>query len=246
MKFTARKSVNMLTEFTFYEARKSDVISADRNKIVVKDPSGNKQEYLGNFSYTRNGATNPDSSSLSGFKQYERASTLYWSAEYLSISGSKYREFSVFDDGGGLLRYALRGNDTIIGSNQSDVLLGGKGQDAITGRGAADRLKGGAGADRFIYNAVTDSKSGVNTRDTITDFKRSEGDRIDLRSIDADPNRSGNQKLTFIGDSQFTGKAGEVRFSGGILEVDTNWDKQSDMQIVLSGVKNLQSSSLIL
>jgi Ca2+-binding RTX toxin-like protein len=244
MKFTARKSVNMRTEISFFEAYEDDVVSAGSKKIVLRDPFGNKQEYLGKFSY-RNGQLNWRSSELTGFKQYQRT-TLYWSAESLSISGSKYNEFAVFDDGAGLLRYALRGNDTITGSNQSDVLLGGAGRDVITGRGGADRLSGGKGADRFVYNAVSDSKTGVKNRDTITDFNRSEGDKIDLSKIDADPKRRGNQKLSFIGSKQFTGKAGEVRFSGGILEVDTNWDKKSDMQIVLSGVKDFQSSSLIL
>jgi len=245
MKFIARKSVNMRTKISFFEAYDNDVVSAGSKRIVLRDPYGNKQEYLGNFSYTSNGDLNWKSSSLNGFRQYED-NTLYWSAESLSISGSKYNEFTVFDDGAGLLRYALRGNDTITGSNKSDVLLGYAGKDIITGRGGSDRLSGGTGADRFVYNLISDSKTGIKTRDTITDFRRREGDKIDLRKIDANPNRSGNQKLTFIGSKQFTGGAGEVRFSGGILEIDTNWDKQSGMQIALSGVKDFLSTSLIL
>ena len=46
------------------------------------------------------------------------------------------------------------GNDTIIGSDNADVIFGGRGNDVITGGGGADELWGGSGRDIFDYGAV--------------------------------------------------------------------------------------------
>jgi Ca2+-binding RTX toxin-like protein len=77
------------------------------------------------------------------------------------------------------------GNDTLVGNAGADVLNGGNGRDVLNGNagndlliGATglDRLNGGTGADRFrILNAT----SGL---DTIGDFKRAQGDRLQLVS----------------------------------------------------------------
>jgi Ca2+-binding RTX toxin-like protein len=239
---------NKKYDISFFESFDDDyddiISSVSKNKIAIKEPRGEKhiwKVWSGKFIFKPNGEINRNKSFISKL-QINRSGKLLLEADLLPKIGFKLSSKSESD----ILRFALKGNDTITGSNQSDVLLGGAGRDVITGGGGADRLSGGTGADRFVYNAVSDSKTGVKNRDTITDFNRSEGDKIDLSKIDADPKRRGNQKLSFIGSKQFTGKAGEVRFSGGILEVDTNWDKKSDMQIVLSGVKDFQSSSLIL
>jgi Ca2+-binding RTX toxin-like protein len=65
-------------------------------------------------------------------------------------------------------------NDILTGNGGNNTLDGRGGNDVLDGGGANDVLTGGAGADIFVYES-----GGGNDR--ITDFHRSEGDRIDLR-----------------------------------------------------------------
>lgn len=63
------------------------------------------------------------------------------------------------------------------GNAAGNVLIGNTGDNVLTGGGGADRLTGGAGADRFVYGAITDQG------DTITDFSRGAGDRLDFSRL---------------------------------------------------------------
>jgi hypothetical protein len=72
------------------------------------------------------------------------------------------------------------GNDHLRGGTGNDTLIGGAGNDTLVGGTGNDILTGGTGADRFLYNtsaAFATSAVGV---DTITDFNRSQGDKIVL------------------------------------------------------------------
>jgi hypothetical protein len=66
-------------------------------------------------------------------------------------------------------------------------------------------------------------------------FQPSEGDRIDLRSIDADRDTSGNQACHFIGGASFSGADGELRLRNGVLQGDTNGDRVADLEIRVVG-----------
>lgn len=80
----------------------------------------------------------------------------------------------------------------------------------------------------------------------IDDFKpESEDDVIDLRSIDADTGRSGNNAFTFIGKSAFSGEAGELRYSGTIISGDVNGDGRADFEID-AGLTRYYSSDFLL
>jgi hypothetical protein len=70
-------------------------------------------------------------------------------------------------------------------------------------------------------------------------FRRTDGDRIDLSTIDADIDGApGNQAFHFvpggIGDA-FTGADGELRFSGGLLQGDVDGDRTADIEIRIVG-----------
>lgn len=65
----------------------------------------------------------------------------------------------------------------IIGGAHEDAIGGGMADDSISGGPGVDTLTGGGGADKFIYTGITDGN------DTITDFKTSEGDALDLRAV---------------------------------------------------------------
>ena len=110
--------------------------------------------------------------------------------------------------------------------------------DAREGQGEF-QLTGGADADTFVFTAVGDSVVGAGA-DRITDFARSQGDKIDLSAIDANTAIAGNQAFTFIGSGLFTHRAGELRAvntSPGVTTIaaDVNGDGASDFHITLTG-----------
>ena len=129
------------------------------------------------------------------------------------------------------------GADSINGGGGNDTLIGGAGRDVMTGS---------TGVDKFVYSSVADSGVGSAVRDVITDFQGGSAEKIDLSAIDAYTNTTGNQAFTYIGSNAFTGSKGEVRFSGGVLQLNTGTDKIADMEIALTGVTTFSSTFLIL
>jgi hypothetical protein len=82
-----------------------------------------------------------------------------------------------------VLRAADTGQ-TLIGGGGNDTLIGGKGNDILISGGGSDVLTGGGGADTFKYLKLEDSPtSKVTATDTITDFSKAQGDKIDLSGI---------------------------------------------------------------
>lgn len=135
------------------------------------------------------------------------------------------------------------GNDLIYGGAGADSLLGGTGSDRISGGSSADRIIGGAGrdvlwggsgADRFVFGAASDSGTGVTTRDSIADFSRVQGDKIDLSAIDAVP---GGINQAFKLDAGGGFAVGELRIvvSGvdRIVQVNLDADTAAEMTILL-------------
>jgi Ca2+-binding RTX toxin-like protein len=137
-------------------------------------------------------------------------------------------------------------------------LKGGSGNDWIVGGLGRDKLYGGSGADVFDFNSAQESRVG-SQRDVIYDFQ-SGRDLIDLRGIDANELRKGNQAFTWscadvafvtLGESDsaflkagFTGKAGQLRYANGILMGDTDGDRKADFQIKIVG--HFSSGDLLL
>ena len=72
------------------------------------------------------------------------------------------------------------GDDWLFGGGGNDALNGGAGNDWLFGGIGNDSLSGGAGADLFVFNALGFG------RDVITDFRASEGDKVDLRALNID------------------------------------------------------------
>ena len=79
------------------------------------------------------------------------------------------------------------GNDNIFGGSGNDVLNGGSGNDHLTGRDGLsfseenDTLTGGSGADTFVlWSYGIDNKIIADGLFTVTDFSRSEGDKLEV------------------------------------------------------------------
>jgi Ca2+-binding RTX toxin-like protein len=131
------------------------------------------------------------------------------------------------------------GNDTLYGGAGDDTLLGGDGNDLVDGGLGAEILTGGDGADIFLFRSAVEANG-----DVITDFSMAQGDRIDLRPIDANVLIPGNQAVTWIGDNSFGGVAGQMRFASEVLEGDLDGDGAADFQIALTGVASLTVTSV--
>ncbi|MFG1296046.1 cadherin domain-containing protein [Xanthobacter variabilis] len=134
--------------------------------------------------------------------------------------------------------------DKLVGTAENDILRGGAGNDRLLGGGGKDVLTGGAGADVFVYTALTDST--VKSLDTITDFSAALGDKIDLSALDAKSATGADDAFVYIGTKSFSGTAGELRFSKGILQADTNGDKVADLTVKVDGAIMLGARNFVL
>lgn len=144
---------------------------------------------------------------------------------------------STSDDLDVLLRM-LKGKDTIVGAEKSDLLLGGEGNDSFLAQGGADNIGGGGGRDTFRYNSAFESAAG--NGDVLFDFSQDQRDRIDISALD----------VQFIGSSEFSGTGREARFFldqfNTVVAVDMNNDKVADMEINVSGQMIFQATDFIL
>lgn len=143
----------------------------------------------------------------------------------------------------------LRGgnnDDRLSGGRGSDYLAGGRGVDKVTGGADADILTGGTGRDRFDFNSVRHSD--MNHTDTITDFRHNR-DLIDLRDIDADDTRAGNQKFIFVGTDGFS-SAGQIGvFAAGDdlwIKADRDGDDRADIAILLQDISMIDAGDFLL
>ena len=111
-------------------------------------------------------------------------------------------------------------NDTISGTASNDILNGGSGNDTISGRAGNDSLTGGVGADIFVY-------ADAGGADTVTDFNRAEGDKIDLTGVSSVSSFADIQsKASVIGGNTV------IDFGGGNT-------------LILSGVPSVQPSDFV-
>lgn len=123
-------------------------------------------------------------------------------------------------------------------------MFGGGGGDLIFGGSGSDDLRGGRGDDTLHFESLVHSKPGSG-RDRILDFGNGD-DLIDLSDIDAKTNKSGDQKFTYIGKDSFSGTAGELRFSSGVLKADVDGDGEVDFEVRLMDVSSLSASDILL
>jgi Ca2+-binding RTX toxin-like protein len=142
------------------------------------------------------------------------------------------------------------GIDSISAGGGNDILNGGLGADKLNGGLGADRLTGESGQDQFIYSTIADSTVATSGLDTILDFKRTDGDRINLSPIDANTALSGNQAFKLIGTDAFHKTAGELRYEikGGDTFVygDVNGDAKADFSINLDRALAMQAADFVL
>lgn len=136
-------------------------------------------------------------------------------------------------------------SDWLEGNGGANRLSGGSGDDTLIGGVGRDELLGGTGMDRFRFYFTSESGNTAATRDVVHDFRRAEGDHLDLSQLDASSGSAGDQDPTFIGQKAFTAE-GQVRFyfegNNTVVEVNTTGSSGADMQIQLDGRVQLAAS----
>ncbi|WP_085026772.1 M10 family metallopeptidase C-terminal domain-containing protein [Ensifer aridi] len=155
----------------------------------------------------------------------------------------------VFNGGSGADNFnGFAGNDTLTGNYGRDNLVGGRGNDMLTGGRDADFLTGGSGADTFFYYSVKESRANTSDRDVIFGFTSE--DKIDLSAMDANATTRTNNTFTFLGEAEFTGRPGQLRYEktafGTEIYADINGDAVADMSILLDTIMTLDKGYFVL
>lgn len=169
--------------------------------------------------------------------------TVRASVSYVLAAGQSVETLRTTDDAG------TAGID-LTGNDLGNKLVGNMGTNVLVGGGAADSLFGRGGADLFQFRSLADSTVAASGRDTIQDFSRAQGDRIDLHVIDAVAGGVVNQAFRFVGDAGFREKAGELRSvvsgTNTLVSGDVDGDGVADFAILIKGVQTLQAGDFIL
>lgn len=131
-------------------------------------------------------------------------------------------------------------SDLIGGSEKADLLIGLGGNDQFRGSLGADILIGGAGVNTYVYAALSDSSVASTVVDQILDFKAV--DKVNLVGLRLKAGRAN----PFIGSRAYSGRAGEVRFGAGRLQLDADGDRRADFEILLNGVTQIVARNLVL
>ena len=79
-----------------------------------------------------------------------------------------------------------KNNDTLVGGSGDDILVGCDPTELDAGKGEYDRLTGGKGVDTFVLGDSVETYYLGNGYVTITDFERSEGDRLRASGLASD------------------------------------------------------------
>jgi hypothetical protein len=169
----------------------------DGDKVITGNPSPSDYPGIGNlldFDYALHGT--PGRDIIRGAGGADR------------LAGREGADFLDGRNGSDVLNGDL-GNDRLEGGSGGDALLGGRGRDLLWGDG---------GADRFVFTTVLESSVAASRRDHVEDFARAEGDRLDLRAIDARPEIVGDQAFAWRGAAAFSGP-GQLRYT--TLGLDT-------------------------
>lgn len=136
------------------------------------------------------------------------------------------------------------GDDKLFGGSGADVIYGNNGADRIVGGTGADVLAGGSGADLFVFGSKVEIGTGTE-RDVVFDFQHGI-DHVDLRTMDANTGRTGDQAFSFIGGQSFSGKAGQLRYANGVLQGDVNGDGKADFGLEFQERPTLTTGDLLL
>ncbi|MDO6965771.1 calcium-binding protein [Rhizobium alvei] len=219
-----------------------DIIDGGAGADILAGAAGDDQYVVDDVNDTISESADEGTDSVSASVNF----TLSDNVENLTLTGSALRGT------GNALANTLTGNaasNRLTGGDGDDVIYGKVGNDILVGGAGKDELYGGAGADTFQFRIAHLSASNA-AADVVADFKKWQGDSIDLHFIDADTTAKGNQAFDYIGNKAFSGEAGELRLAktdeGSYLKGDVNGDGKADFSIFLDDIYNLKADYLVL
>ncbi|MCA1439341.1 hypothetical protein I6F07_03690 [Ensifer sp. IC4062] len=254
------------TELNFGELYYADSYSRSSTVFRANYYGGAYEEYRGSgFRYNASGvptsgtvtsyiiSTSEVKATATGFSiaatEIVSAASSWSYADDRAIVARVLTGSDVFSGGSGSDNFnGFAGNDKLSGNYGRDTLVGGRGNDVLHGGRDQDFLTGGSGADTFVYNSVKESRANYYERDIIYGFTSE--DRIDLSAIDSNNTTRTNNTFNFIGELEFTGRPGQLRYEktpfGTEIYADINGDKVADMSIYLDTIMTLDKGFFVL
>jgi Ca2+-binding RTX toxin-like protein len=149
----------------------------------------------------------------------------------------------------GVAEDTLRNVENVTGGVEADILRGDALANALNGYTGKDTLTGGLGADRFVFNNLTDSTVAAGGRDIIADFSRTQGDKIDLRGLDAVT--GGTDNAFVFSTALANGAAGRLIVTANgtdnwLVQGDVNGDGVADFAIEVISTVALVATDFLL
>ncbi|MEM8616482.1 MAG: hypothetical protein AAGF20_06055 [Pseudomonadota bacterium] len=137
------------------------------------------------------------------------------------IDGSNFADTLSGSAGGDRLR-GENGADTLIGRGGNDRLEGGRGSDSLNGGFGDDRLEGGIGADTYTGGNGADlfEFTGLGGNDVVTDFNKTDGDRLFFNAADGVTSFSDLSLHTIDGTDTLITYAGGTVLLENIISTD--------------------------
>jgi Ca2+-binding RTX toxin-like protein len=174
---------------------------------------------------------------------------IYGERDNDSLSGGDGND-SLYGGEGNDSLFGYKDDDILYGGTGNDLLGGGDGNDSILGGTGKDVLTGGSGRDYFDFNKITETGITLSTRDVIKDFSKSQGDKIDLRTIDAKTGGASNDAFSFVSKapaSDGTASSGRLWYANGILYGSNDSDKAAEfsIEVVLTGISTSNATDYI-
>ena len=125
--------------------------------------------------------------------------------------------------------------------------FGGNGGDRLVGLGGRDRMDAGDDnkPDVFVFQSRNDSAANLN-RDVLLNFDKAH-DIINLRALDADLSKDGNQTFAGLGArSADYGLWAVQRDNSTILFADVTGDGIADFSLKVAAITGLTADSLLM
>lgn len=142
---------------------------------------------------------------------------------------------------------AGRGDDSLTGTDEDNMLKGNAGADTLTGGEGQDRLYAGrdSDVDTFVFTDTEDSGPRTRERDKLYQFDAGE-DLIDLSAIDGNENKAGSQALKWSDSAAAYSVWAEDTGRHMLLSADVTGDGQADFSVLVTRINALTEGDLLL
>ncbi|MBK8174860.1 MAG: type I secretion C-terminal target domain-containing protein [Rhodospirillales bacterium] len=185
LRITGGKTINDITVSDFGTTGAKIVLAAAVNEVTINNLRGTAAQKVETITFDDGFSADLPSykSWISGTSAANTLSGGTTNDTLIGKGGNDTMNGNAGNDGlhggtGDDIVHGNDGNDTLHGGDGIDALYGDAGDDWLCGWKGLDTVSGGLGADRFVFRT-----GAVTEIDTITDFKKTENDRLDLSDV---------------------------------------------------------------